>query len=163
MSAPVCQAKKYRYVFTAKEDQMLETAIEQIGTNNWDAIAEQIPGRSARQCKDRWFTYLSPEVNRTPWTSKEDSLLFDVVQTHGPKWGTIVQFFCNRTQNNIKNRWNTVVKKAKSIGSDPTDRSAFIEAGKKIASRSTRMTFERPREIPETSPQQIFSVGNLLN
>jgi hypothetical protein len=163
MFAPVSQTRKYRSIFTPKEDQMLETAIDQLGTNDWETIAQRIPGRSARQCRERWLTYLSPEVNRTPWTAKEDALLFDVLQTHGPKWGAIVKFFCNRTQNNIKNRWNTVVKKAKTLGFDPTDRKSFIEAGKKIVSRSTRMTFEHPREMPETSPQQLFSVVNLLN
>jgi hypothetical protein len=137
MSIPPCEARKYGYIFATK-DQQLEAAVEQ-------------------------FTSVSPEVNRMRWTAQEDALLFDVRSTHGPKWGSIVQFFCNRTQNNIKNRWNTVLKKAKTLGLDPQNQRDFIEAGQKIASRSTRTTLERPREMPAPDPQQLFSLDNLLN
>jgi hypothetical protein len=157
-------AKKYRYVFTSQEDQMLQHAIAQYGTDNWDSVAAMLPGRSSRQCRERWFTYLAPEVNRTPWTSEEDGLLFDLLQTNGPRWGSIMGFFLNRTQNNIKNRWNTVLRKARALGLDPNGRRSFIEAGQKITSRSTRYTFEHPKPgSPPPSQQQLYSVENLLN
>jgi hypothetical protein len=156
-------SKKYRYVFTSKEDQILHRCVERLGTNDWELIALQLPGRSARQCRERWFTYLSPDVNRTPWSAAEDALLFDLMQTHGPRWGAMVPFFCKRTQNNIKNRWNTVLRKAKILGFEPTNRKEFIETGQKIASRSTQTTFDHPEHVPPPSPQQLYSLGNLLN
>jgi hypothetical protein len=155
--------RKYRYVFTAPEDQLLQAAIERLGTADWDAIAKQLPGRSARQCRERWFSYLSPNVNRMPWSAEEDGRLFDLLQTHGPKWGALVTFFRNRTQNNIKNRWNTIMRKGRSLGLDPMTRGGFIETGQKIVSRSTRTHFEPPKEIPGSSAQQLYSLGNLLN
>lgn len=156
--------KKYRYVFTSQEDQILESCVNKYGPDDWDRIAPHIPGRTPRQCRDRWFTYLSPEVNRTPWTSEEDGLLFDLLKTHGRKWGTIVGFFKSRTQNNVKNRWNTVVRKARALNWDPSDRKQFIEAGKKIASRSTRASFESKEVQPAPpDPQQLFSIHSLLN
>jgi hypothetical protein len=141
----------------------LQKSVAQFGPTDWNAIAIHIPGRSPRQCRDRWLSYLSPEVNRSPWTSDEDGLLFDLLMTHGPKWGSLVGFFCNRTQNNVKNRWNTILRKANALGLDPADRSSFVEAGQRIASRSTRATFEHPRLLPIPDPVQFYSLGNLLN
>ena len=157
------QQKKYRYVFTPKEDEILQNCVEKVGTGDWDTIAKQIPGRTARQCRERWTTYLSPAVNRTPWTPEEDGLLFDLLKAHGKKWGVIVGFFKNRTQNNVKNRWNTVVRKARSLHWDPSDRGQFIETGKKIASRSTRASFDPPHDPSPPNPQEIFSLDHLLN
>jgi hypothetical protein len=154
---------KFRSVFTAKEDEALESAVRTFGPNDWDTFATQLPGRSTRQCRERWCTYLAPDVNRTPWTADEDRLLFDVQRMHGPKWGILVRFFCNRTQNNIKNRWYTIWRKAESLGLDPRNRQCFIETGQKIASRSTQMSFERPKEIATPDPQQTYSLANFLN
>jgi hypothetical protein len=161
--SPTFGHRKYRYVFTPTEDQLLEAAIERLGTNDWDRIANQLPDRSARQCRERWTSFLSPDVNRMPWTTEEDALLFDLLQAHGPKWGALVPFFRNRTQNNIKNRWNTVLRKARALHLDPTTRNGFIETGQKIVSRSTRTHFEQSKEMPPPSPQQLYSLGNLLN
>jgi hypothetical protein len=155
--------RKYRCVFTSKEDQMMEGLVEQFGTNDWESVARLIPGRSPRQCRERWFTYVAPEVNRMPWSCEEDALLFDLVQTHGPKWGSLASFFCNRTQNNVKNRWNTVIRKAKALGLDPVDRKCFIQTGTKIACRATRPSFEGAEQTALPSPQQLYSLGNLLN
>jgi hypothetical protein len=163
MTTAVSETRKYRYVFTAKEDAILHSCVEQFGTTDWDRVAQEMPGRSPRQCRDRWFTYLSPDVNRSPWTTAEDGLLFDLLQSNGPKWGVLARFFCNRTQNNIKNRWNTVVKKAKALGFDPSVRRAFIEAGLRIANRTGRTGIEHERDMEDASPQERFSVGSLLN
>jgi hypothetical protein len=55
-------------------------------------VASRLSGHSPRQRRERWFSYLVPDVNRTPWSSEEDGLLFDLLETHGPKWGSIVTF-----------------------------------------------------------------------
>jgi hypothetical protein len=154
---------KYRYVFTAIEDQVLEAHIKKFGTTSWELIARALPGRAPRQCRERWFTYLSPDVNRSPWSAEEDGLLFDLMQVHGQKWGIIVEWFCNRTQNNIKNRWNTVRRKAGVLGLDSGNRNGFIETGQRITSRSTRRTFEPPTKYPPPKLPSIFSLENLLN
>jgi hypothetical protein len=154
---------KYRYVFTAKEDEVLKIYIDQFGTNNWEMVARNLPGRSPRQCRERWLSYLSPDINRTPWTADEDGLLFDLLQIHGPKWGVIMGFFCNRTPNNIKNRWNTVNRKGGILGLDPRNRRDFVETGQKIVSRSTRRTFDPPHQMLPASLPEVFSLEHLLN
>jgi hypothetical protein len=160
---PPSSTKKYRYVFTAKEDEMLERLVHQFGLNAWDHIAQELPGRSSRQCRDRWISYLAPEVNRSPWSSEEDALLFDLIQIHGTRWGVLAGFFCSRTQNNVKNRWDTILRKAKNLAVDAADRNQFIETGQKITSRSTRTLFEPAPEVPVPGPQTIYRLANLLN
>jgi hypothetical protein len=148
---------------TSKKDQIIERWVEEDGTNDWETIATFIPGGTPRQCQERWCTYLSPDVNRKPWSASEDERLFDHLQTHGPKWGSIVGLFSNRTQDNIKNRWNTVVRKARVLELDPANRICFTETGQKIAFRSTQTTFDRPKPAIPVSPQQLYSLGNLPN
>jgi hypothetical protein len=156
-------ARKYRNVFSAKEDTLLERAIQRVGTADWDQVSRDLPGRTARQCRERWVTYLSPSVNRGPWTSEEDGLLFDLIQTHGTKWGLLTGFFHGRTQNNIKNRWNTITRKARTLGISAEERKSFIEAGQVIACRSIRTHCPFEKEIPRPSPQELYSLENLLN
>jgi hypothetical protein len=154
---------KYRRVFTNEEDYILRRALEMHDRNDWVSIASNLPGRSPRQCRERWVSFLSPDVNRTPWTSEEDGLLFDLLQATGPRWCSLTPFFRHRTHNNIKNRWNTVVRKARTLGLEPGSRASFIEAGKKVASRTRKCTFELPESIPVPSPQEFYSLENLLN
>jgi hypothetical protein len=64
-----------------------------------------MPKRNRRQCRERWFSYLSPVVSNGPWTEKEEELLRAKVSEAGRKWRIIQVFFPGRTDINIKNHW----------------------------------------------------------
>lgn len=64
-----------RVPFTKAEDKKLRELVNRHGTSNWIPISKQMPGRNARQCRDRWLNYLSPDVVNGPWTAEEDELL----------------------------------------------------------------------------------------
>ena len=49
------------------------------GPKNWSKIANQIPGRIGKQCRERWFNHLSPNVNKERWTEEEDNV---IIQAH---------------------------------------------------------------------------------
>jgi hypothetical protein len=158
--------KKYRYGFTATEDEALRRYVSRNEAIDWEGIARKIPGRSARQCRERWFTYLAPGVNRGPWTEEEDGLLFDLLASRGQKWGSIAGYFSNRTQNNIKNRWNTIIRRARALGYDPADRDQFIETGRKIISRTAtavQVESKPNKALSQLDPQTQFSLEYLLN
>lgn len=96
--------------FTREEDARLTYLVHIFGSKNWTLIAEMMPMRNARQCKDRFTNYLSPMINLKPWSPEEDSLLIQKVKECGPKWVQISRFFEGRSDNNLKNRWYTHLK-----------------------------------------------------
>ena len=98
--------RKPRRLFTPEEDQLLLSLVEKYGQNSWTDIAEKIPGRSSRQCKERYLTYLCPTVNHSPWTEDEDVLLLQKVHEMGKRWSDMSKFFNGRTANAIKNRYH---------------------------------------------------------
>ena len=102
--------KKIRKLFSPQEDAILTKIMYQQPFETWIAVAEHLPGRTARQCRDRWVNYLSPSNKNGPWTSEEDQLLTEKYMEHGPQWTTIAKFFDGRSENNVKNRWYTYVK-----------------------------------------------------
>ena len=102
--------KKVRKLFSAEEDQLLTRIMYEQPFTTWIAVAAQIPGRSARQCRDRWANYLSPENKNGPWSVEEDKLLAKKFQEIGPQWTVIAKFFDGRSENNVKNRWYTHLK-----------------------------------------------------
>lgn len=95
-----------RVPFTKEEDNLLKKLVEEYGDANWKFISKKIAKRNARQCRDRWLNYLSPKVANKPWTIEEDQLLVKKYEELGPVWKKIATFFPNRTDINIKSRWN---------------------------------------------------------
>jgi hypothetical protein len=78
--------------------------------NGWEAVASQMWGRTARQCRERWANYLKPSVQNGPWTETEDHLLLFKINELGRCWSVISNFFPQRSENDIKNRWHSHLK-----------------------------------------------------
>jgi hypothetical protein len=102
--------------FTPEEDAFLRSLVAQFGTDNWQRVAIAMPGRNPRQCKERWYNYLCPLIQNSPWTQAEDDLLRQLVGEHGQKWVRIAKFFPLRTDINIKNRYVLLTRRAKTGG-----------------------------------------------
>ena len=98
---------KLRRKFSPEEDDLLIKLISKYGAKKWDKIAQSIPGRTGRQCRDRFANYLNPTLVNGPWTIIEDRLLHQKVLEYGQHWNVIAKFFKGRSANNIKNRWYT--------------------------------------------------------
>jgi hypothetical protein len=97
--------------FLPSEDTLLVDAVQRFGTSDWRQIADAVPGRNPRQCRDRWLNYLSPNVRNGPWTSDEDRLLLSRYHEFGPAWRHIASFFDQRTEINVKSRWMLIQRK----------------------------------------------------
>jgi hypothetical protein len=102
---------KGRRNFAADEDEYLTFLVQQYGVINWSLIASHMPGRTSRQCKDRWTHYLSPDVVQRRWSRREDALLHRLVDEHGHKWKLLESFFPGRCDISIKNRYNVLLRK----------------------------------------------------
>jgi len=105
------RGNKKRRVFTPFEDSIL-LRIMNVGQEvSWSRVAEYIPGRTARQCRDRWVNYLNPNIEKKEWNSDDDSLLKEKYLQYGPKWAIILQFFPNTSYNSLKNHFYSKVSK----------------------------------------------------
>jgi hypothetical protein len=99
--------------FTQGEDELLVGLVKELGVQDWHGVSRRMPGRNARQCRDRWLNYLSPDVENGPWNGEEEQKLLDLVKQFGPSWKHIATFFPSRTDINIKSRWQLIQRRVK--------------------------------------------------
>lgn len=59
--------------------------------NRWEVVATRLPGKSAKDCKDRWHAQLHASMNKSSWTEEEDKKLLDARKECGNKWMEIAQ------------------------------------------------------------------------
>lgn len=100
-----------RKKFSFEEDEKLKYLVKKHGSRKWDIIAREIPGRTGRQCRDRYMNYLVPGFFNGQWSKKEDELLLEKYVEFGSQWSKITKFFPGRSANSLKNRWNYFVSK----------------------------------------------------
>jgi hypothetical protein len=94
-----------RSPFSPEEDAQLRHLVSEHGLSAWVEIANLLPGRNPRQCRERWKHYLSSDQGSLPWTEAEDALLFEKVAELGPKWTRLAKVLGNRTDIEVKMRW----------------------------------------------------------
>jgi len=95
----------------AAEDEKLLQLVEKYGAHDWSFIAEHIRGRVGKQCRERYFNHLAPDVRKEAWTDREDDAIVHAHHVVGNKWTNIAKILGNgRSPNSIKNRWHSSLK-----------------------------------------------------
>ncbi|XWS16755.1 hypothetical protein CRYUN_Cryun33cG0006000 [Craigia yunnanensis] len=111
--APCCDKDKVkRGPWSPAEDLRLITFIQNHGHENWRALPKQAGLlRCGKSCRLRWINYLRPDVKRGNFTKEEEETIIRLHETLGNKWSKIASHLAGRTDNEIKNVWNTHLKK----------------------------------------------------
>jgi hypothetical protein len=110
--------KGNRRFFSIEDDQTLRQLKTAHPDMTWMQLADQMPGFSPRQLRERWCNYLSPILKTGSWTPEEDRELIRLQDELGPRWGVIGQYLGNRSAPDIKNRFHCIHHRAKQSEDD---------------------------------------------
>ncbi|KAL5540039.1 hypothetical protein UlMin_021746 [Ulmus minor] len=128
--APCCsKVGLHRGPWTPREDTLLTKYIQAHGEGHWRSLPKKAGLlRCGKSCRLRWMNYLRPDIKRGNITPDEDDLIIRLHSLLGNRWSLIAGRLPGRTDNEIKNYWNTYLsKRLREQGTDPNTHKKLPE------------------------------------
>ena len=97
--------------WTPEENYIIFDYVKKFGEKNWNKCAEFIKNRTGKQCREHWKNCLNPNIKKGDWTLEEDLFIMIFYKRCHGSWRELIHLFENRTENSIKNRFFSELKK----------------------------------------------------
>ncbi|CAA7405766.1 unnamed protein product [Spirodela intermedia] len=149
-----CYKEKLRKgLWSPEEDEKLLSHITKHGHGCWSSVPKQAGlQRCGKSCRLRWINYLRPDLKRGTFSQQEEDLIIELHAALGNRWSQIAARLPGRTDNEIKNLWNSSIKKKlRQKGIDPTTHrplSGAAAAEKAPPDEKTSLDDQRPTAPP---------------